>query len=74
VEWLADNFWLVGSPDTVAEKVRALDEELGGIGSVLTLSFDYSDDPEPYRRSFELLGTEVIPRLADVGARTAATA
>jgi alkanesulfonate monooxygenase SsuD/methylene tetrahydromethanopterin reductase-like flavin-dependent oxidoreductase (luciferase family) len=74
VEWLADNFWLVGSPDTVVEKVTALDDELGGVGCILTLAFDYSDDPEPYRRNFELLATEVMPRLDGVGARATAAA
>jgi alkanesulfonate monooxygenase SsuD/methylene tetrahydromethanopterin reductase-like flavin-dependent oxidoreductase (luciferase family) len=70
VDWLADNFWLVGSPDTVAEKAAKLDEDLGGVGCIITLAFDYSRDPEPYRRSIELLATEVAPRLAGVGART----
>jgi alkanesulfonate monooxygenase SsuD/methylene tetrahydromethanopterin reductase-like flavin-dependent oxidoreductase (luciferase family) len=74
VEWLADNFWLVGSPDTVAEKVTKLNDELGGIGCILTLAFDYSDDPEPYRRNIELLASEVMPRLADVGARATTAA
>jgi alkanesulfonate monooxygenase SsuD/methylene tetrahydromethanopterin reductase-like flavin-dependent oxidoreductase (luciferase family) len=67
VEWLADNFWLVGSPDTVVEKITRLNEELGGFGAVISLSFDYSEDPEPYRRHFELLGQEVAPRLAALG-------
>jgi alkanesulfonate monooxygenase SsuD/methylene tetrahydromethanopterin reductase-like flavin-dependent oxidoreductase (luciferase family) len=74
VDWLADNFWLVGSPETVAEKAAKLDKEVGGIGCILSLIFDYSDDPEPYRRSIELMGTEVLPRLAEVGARAAARA
>jgi alkanesulfonate monooxygenase SsuD/methylene tetrahydromethanopterin reductase-like flavin-dependent oxidoreductase (luciferase family) len=74
VDWLADNFWLVGSPETVAEKAAKLDKEVGGIGCILSLVFDCSDDPEPYRRSIELMSTEVIPRLADVGARAPARA
>jgi alkanesulfonate monooxygenase SsuD/methylene tetrahydromethanopterin reductase-like flavin-dependent oxidoreductase (luciferase family) len=69
VEWMADNFWLVGSPETVAEKVTKLDEELGGVGSILTFTFDYADNPEPWRRSLELLATEVMPRVAHLGAR-----
>lgn len=69
LDWLVDNFWLVGSPDTVVEKVTRLNDELGGFGEVATLTFDYSDDPEPYRRNLELLGREVTPRLAEVGAR-----
>ena len=67
VDWLADNFWLVGSPDTVVEKVTRLNAELGGFGTVVSLTFDYGDDPEPYRRHFELLGREVAPRVAHLG-------
>lgn len=74
LEWLVDNFWLVGSPDTVAEKAARLNEELGGIGEFVSLGFDFSDDPEPYRRNLELIGTEVMPRLAEVGARVATAA
>jgi alkanesulfonate monooxygenase SsuD/methylene tetrahydromethanopterin reductase-like flavin-dependent oxidoreductase (luciferase family) len=74
VEWMADNCWLVGSPETVAEKVTALDEEAGGIGVLLTGVFEFQDDPEPFRRSLELLGREVAPRVADVGARAATRA
>ncbi|MDW5593074.1 LLM class flavin-dependent oxidoreductase [Conexibacter stalactiti] len=74
IEWMVDNFWLVGSPDTVAGKVAKLNDELGGVGEIVTVTFDYSADPEPYRHSIELLGTEVIPRVADVGARATAAA
>ncbi|MDR6639445.1 LLM class flavin-dependent oxidoreductase [Paenarthrobacter nitroguajacolicus] len=69
LDWLVDHFWLVGSPDTVVAKVKELDEKVGGFGSVVSLAHEYLNDPEPYRRNLELLGTEVMPRLADVGAR-----
>ncbi|MBS1881812.1 MAG: LLM class flavin-dependent oxidoreductase [Actinobacteria bacterium] len=72
IEWLADNFWLIGSPETVAEKVRNLDAELGGVASILSFAFDYSEDAAAYRRSIELLAQEVMPALADVGARAQA--
>ena len=72
VEYLAENFWLIGSPDTVVEKITALYEETGGFGTLLSLAYDYMDDPEPYRRSFELLGREVAPRLAKLDNRVAA--
>jgi alkanesulfonate monooxygenase SsuD/methylene tetrahydromethanopterin reductase-like flavin-dependent oxidoreductase (luciferase family) len=73
IDWMADNFWLVGSPETVAEKVAKLDEDLGGVGCILSLTFDYSDDPEPWRRSLELIATEVMPRVAEIGARAGTT-
>lgn len=74
VEWLADNFWLIGSPETVAAKVEKLNEDLGGIGCIVSLCFDHADDPAPYRRSFELMSSEVMPRVAHLGARATTTA
>lgn len=68
-EWLADNFWLVGSPATVADKVVALNDELGGVGAIVTQMYDFSQDPETHRRSLELLGRDVAARVAQVGAR-----
>lgn len=62
-EYLATHNWVIGSPDTVAEKLAGLYEEMGGFGTVLSLAYDYADDPEPWRHSMELLGTEVMPRL-----------
>lgn len=65
VEWMADNFWLVGSPNTVQEKARALYRECGGIGPVISFTYDYSATPDIYRRNFELMGREVMPGLID---------
>lgn len=70
VEWMADNFWLVGSPDTVVEKITNLNDELDGCGGVVTFAFDCSDDPEPYRRNFELLGQVVAPQVASIGPKS----
>jgi alkanesulfonate monooxygenase SsuD/methylene tetrahydromethanopterin reductase-like flavin-dependent oxidoreductase (luciferase family) len=66
VEWMADNFWLIGSPTTVQEKARALNQECGGIGTVISFTYDYSSTPDLYQRSFELMGKEVMPGLADL--------
>jgi alkanesulfonate monooxygenase SsuD/methylene tetrahydromethanopterin reductase-like flavin-dependent oxidoreductase (luciferase family) len=66
VEWMAENFWLVGSPDTVIDKVRALQEGTGGFGTLISFSYDYSTRPEAYQRNFELLGSQVIPTVADL--------
>jgi alkanesulfonate monooxygenase SsuD/methylene tetrahydromethanopterin reductase-like flavin-dependent oxidoreductase (luciferase family) len=62
VERLADG-WLMGSPDTVTEGILALAEEIGGFGTLLVTVYDYADDPGAYRRSLELLATEVLPRV-----------
>jgi alkanesulfonate monooxygenase SsuD/methylene tetrahydromethanopterin reductase-like flavin-dependent oxidoreductase (luciferase family) len=74
LDWMVDNFFIVGSPDTVVEKIAEFNDELGGFGAILSFTFDYSADPEPYRRNFELLGREVAPRIATLGPRAATVA
>ena len=74
LEWMVDNFFLIGSPDTVVDKITRLNDELGGFGALLSFTFDYSEDPEPYRRNLELLGREVAPRIASLGPRAAIAA
>jgi alkanesulfonate monooxygenase SsuD/methylene tetrahydromethanopterin reductase-like flavin-dependent oxidoreductase (luciferase family) len=66
VEWMAENFWLVGSPATVIERARALQKDTGGFGTLISFGYDYSNQPEVYERSFELLGSQVIPAVADL--------
>jgi alkanesulfonate monooxygenase SsuD/methylene tetrahydromethanopterin reductase-like flavin-dependent oxidoreductase (luciferase family) len=66
LEYLAENMLIVGSPDTVIDRLRALNEETGGIGTVLSFVHDHTADPEPYRRHLELLGTRVAPRVAEL--------
>ncbi len=60
-EYRARNEWLVGSPDTVAEKLGALYEDLGGFGTLLVVGNDYSDDSGPWMESMERLTKEVVP-------------
>jgi alkanesulfonate monooxygenase SsuD/methylene tetrahydromethanopterin reductase-like flavin-dependent oxidoreductase (luciferase family) len=62
-EYLVDNHWLVGSPDEVARKIRALYEMVGGFGTLLVIAHDWPD-PSVWDRSMTLLANEVIPRLA----------
>jgi alkanesulfonate monooxygenase SsuD/methylene tetrahydromethanopterin reductase-like flavin-dependent oxidoreductase (luciferase family) len=69
IEWMVDNFFLIGSPDTVVEKITRFNDTLGGVGALLSFTFDFSEDPEPYRRHLELLGREVAPQIASVGPR-----
>lgn len=69
IDWMVDHFFLIGSPDTVVDKITQFDEEAGGIGALLSFTFDFSQDPEPYRRHLELLGREVGPRIAKIGPR-----
>jgi alkanesulfonate monooxygenase SsuD/methylene tetrahydromethanopterin reductase-like flavin-dependent oxidoreductase (luciferase family) len=62
-EYLAKNVWLVGSPETVAEKLSEHHEESGGFGVSIGVCYDHSEDPEPFRRSLELMGKEVLPKV-----------
>ena len=55
--------FLVGDPETVAAKMRSIDESLGGVSRI---SLMMSGGPLPHSeqmRSIELLGTEVLPLL-----------
>ena len=61
VDYLVDNLWLVGSPETVTEKLLETQEVLGGFGTIIVNKYDYGDTPDAYRRSLELFATEVVP-------------
>lgn len=63
LEYFAENHWLIGSPDTVVEKLQRDIDVSGGFGTLIAFTFDYLDQPEAYRRNLELLGTEVLPRI-----------
>ena len=62
-EYCAENNWLIGSPDTVVRKIEDMYAEIGGFGMLLLHAYDYADNPEPWRRSLELLGKVVLPRV-----------
>ncbi len=64
VNTLAEKVWIVGSPDTVAEKLAGVLERTGGWGTTLVYSHDYSDNPDPWNNSLQLLAKEVAPKLA----------
>jgi alkanesulfonate monooxygenase SsuD/methylene tetrahydromethanopterin reductase-like flavin-dependent oxidoreductase (luciferase family) len=64
VEYCAEHNWLIGSPETVACKLEAVYRAMGGFGHLLLFCFDYADNPEPWRRSMELLANDVMPRVA----------
>ena len=66
VEWLADHLWLVGSPVTVAGKIREMYSQAGGFGTLLWLTYDHSEDRAAYEKSARLLVEEVMPRVADL--------
>ena len=61
-DYLADHVWIVGSPETVSEKLEAWCDDLGGgFGTLLLYSHDYIDDPKPWEESMHRLAREIAP-------------
>jgi alkanesulfonate monooxygenase SsuD/methylene tetrahydromethanopterin reductase-like flavin-dependent oxidoreductase (luciferase family) len=65
-EYMADHLWLVGSPETVASKIRKLYNEVGSFACLLVLVYDHWQDQQGWEQSTRLLAEEVMPRLADL--------
>ena len=63
LEFLVDHVFVVGSPDTVVEKINTLFEGCGGWGTLQVESHDYYDDPAPWFQSLDLIVKEVAPRI-----------
>lgn len=59
--------FLIGAPDTVAAKMRAASEALGGISRITFQMSTASLETAAMKRSIELLGTEVAPRVRAAG-------
>ena len=65
-EYLAENIWIVGSPDEVEQKVRKLYDDVGGFGVLLAMGHEWQPRDQ-WERSATLLAEEVMPRLSDLG-------
>lgn len=63
LEFLVDHVFVVGSPDTVVDKLNTLFHACGGWGTLQIESHDYYDDPAPWYYSLELAAKEVAPRI-----------
>jgi alkanesulfonate monooxygenase SsuD/methylene tetrahydromethanopterin reductase-like flavin-dependent oxidoreductase (luciferase family) len=74
VEYCARHNWLIGSPDTVARRLREVYDEVGGFGKLLILGIDYSELPEAWHTSMRLLAEEVMPQVADLNPTRTAVA
>ena len=72
VEYMLDHLWLVGSPETVAGKIRSLYETSGGFGTLLAMVLDHSGDQQGWERCMRLLADDVMPRVADLTGEEAA--
>jgi alkanesulfonate monooxygenase SsuD/methylene tetrahydromethanopterin reductase-like flavin-dependent oxidoreductase (luciferase family) len=64
-EYIARHVWVVGSPETVITRIQEEQEQSGGFGVLLVYSYDFHEQPEPFRRHLELLGREVLPALRE---------
>ena len=62
VDWALDNIVIAGSPETVAEKLLAVREQVGPFGTLVLTGLDW-DDPALWKRSMELTAKEVMPAL-----------
>jgi alkanesulfonate monooxygenase SsuD/methylene tetrahydromethanopterin reductase-like flavin-dependent oxidoreductase (luciferase family) len=62
-EYVAKHMWFVGSPETVANQLFHLYERVGGFGTLLVNGYDYSENPEIWKKSMRLLQEEVMPRV-----------
>ncbi|WP_077213053.1 LLM class flavin-dependent oxidoreductase [Bacillus dakarensis] len=62
-EYVAKHNWFVGSPETVANRIANLYERVGGFGGLLVTGYDYSENPDVWKKSMRLLKEEVMPRV-----------
>jgi len=73
-EYCARHNWLVGSPATVAEKLEAVYDDVGGFGQLLVFCFDYADKAEAWHTSLGLLANEVLPKVTHLAPEAATKA
>jgi alkanesulfonate monooxygenase SsuD/methylene tetrahydromethanopterin reductase-like flavin-dependent oxidoreductase (luciferase family) len=62
-EYCAEHNWLIGSPSTVAEKLEAVYDDVGGFGQILVFGFDYLDKADAWHASLGMLKNEVLPKV-----------
>jgi probable LLM family oxidoreductase len=60
-----DGAFFMGDPDTVAVKIRRVSEQLGGVDRISLQMTNPRLAHEDLLRGIELLGTEVVPRVAE---------
>lgn len=66
LEYLLDHVWVVGDPDTVAERLAMLVREVGGFGVLLVIGHEWQPRAG-WLRSMTLLRDQVLPQLARHG-------
>lgn len=72
-EALRDHLVIHGSPDTVANRILALREEVGDFGTLLYAAHDWDDQKARMKNSMRLMAEEVMPRVnRAIGSKAAA--
>ncbi|MEG4320464.1 MULTISPECIES: LLM class flavin-dependent oxidoreductase [unclassified Microcoleus] len=66
VEYLAKHCWIVGTPETVTDKIGEMLQSSGGFGTLLAISYDHLDNLQGWRESISALTTEVAPKFESV--------
>ncbi len=66
VEYCAKHCWLIGTPDTVAERIEEMQHRSGGFGVLHVLGIDHLDEMTTWRASLKALAEEVAPRFKTV--------
>ncbi|WP_431823711.1 LLM class flavin-dependent oxidoreductase [Burkholderia sp. F1] len=64
VEYVAKHCWIVGSPDTVRERIEAMQALSGGFGVLHVMGFDHLDEMSAIRDSHAALA-EIVANLRD---------
>lgn len=62
-EYLMKTIWIIGSVETVTDRIVDMYESTGGFGTLLWNPTDWGDRPERMRHTLELLTKEVLPRV-----------
>jgi len=68
LEYLCDNIWIVGSPETVARKLAQLSADVGGFGTLLVIAHEWRPRGA-WEHSMRVLKQTVVPRLARLRSR-----
>lgn len=61
--YCARHNWIIGSPETVVERLEQVYDDCGGFGQILVFGFDYSETPEPWLESLGLLQEQGLPKV-----------
>ncbi|QLP97955.1 MAG: LLM class flavin-dependent oxidoreductase [Rhodoblastus sp.] len=68
VEYVAKHCWIVGSQETVAERIAEMQALSGGFGVLHVMAFDHLDELAPARQSYAMLADVVASRFGEDGA------